>query len=191
MVGEVVPDHQPVRIHDGVADVIADRDVAADLAVVGVHVVNREANLLEAIVDEPILAARNREDAVAAVAKGVVGHGDVRRIPQRYAVAFLGEAAFPQSFDDIAFDARAGRAVDIDPEQIAFEAVAVDHGPFGGLLQEHAGIHRLKAAAGALDRHAANGNARGGYGDHIADAGAIKHRTRLPDQRQRPVDPDP
>src|SRR6476620_9895123 len=165
MVGEVVPDHQPVRIHDGVADVIADRDVAADLAVVGVHVVNREANLLEAIVDEPILAARNREDAVAAVAKGVVGHGDVRRIPQRYAVAFLGKAAFPQAFDNIALDPRAGRAMDIDPEQIAF-----DHGPFGGLLQEHAGIHRLKAEAGALDRYSADSNARSGYGDDVADA---------------------
>ena len=69
-IGDVVADHQPVRVHDGVADMVADRDVAADFAVVGVHVVDREAHLLEAVADEAVLAAGNGEDAVAAVAEG-------------------------------------------------------------------------------------------------------------------------
>ena len=87
--GDVVPDHQSVRVHDGVADMVTDRDVAADFAVVGVHVVDCEADLLEAVADEAVLAAGNREDAVAAVTEGILGDGDIRRIPQRHAIAGL------------------------------------------------------------------------------------------------------
>ena len=123
---------KPVRIHDGVADVIADRDVAAHFAVVGVHVMHREPHLLEAIVDEAVLAAGNREDAVAAVAEGILGDGDIGRIPERHAVAGLIEASALHAFDDVAQDARTRRAMDIDSEQVAFEAIVFDQRPLRG-----------------------------------------------------------
>lgn len=47
---------------------------------------HREPNLVEAVVDEAVLAAGNREDAVAAVAERILGDGDIGRIPDRYAV---------------------------------------------------------------------------------------------------------
>ena len=120
-IGDIVADHQPVRIHDGVADVVADRDVAADFAVVGVHVVDREAHLLEAVVDEAVLAAGNREDAVAAVAEGVVRDGDVGRVPERDAVAGLAEAAAAQALrSTLRGDARPRRAVHVDAEQVSY-----------------------------------------------------------------------
>ena len=97
---------KPVRIHDGIADMIANRDVAAHFAVVGVHVMDRKPHLIEAIVDEAILAAGNREDAVAAVAESILGDGDIGRIPERHAVAGLIEAAVTYTFDHV----RAGRA---------------------------------------------------------------------------------
>ena len=103
-IGDIVADHQPVRIHDGVADMVSDRDVAADFAVVGVHVVNREANLLEAVADEAVLAAGNGEDSVAAVAERVVRDGDVGRVPERDAVAGLAEATAAKPFDHVASD---------------------------------------------------------------------------------------
>ena len=159
-IADIVADDQPVRKHDGVADVIADRDVAADFAVVGVHVMHREPHLLEAVVDEAVLAAGNREDAVAAVAEAVLGDGDVGRIPDRDAVAGLVAAPALHAVDDIAQHARPRRAMDIDAVQIAFEAVVFDQRALRGLLKEHAGIHLLQIAARSPDGHAADGDIR-------------------------------
>ena len=105
---------------------IADRDVAAHFAVVGVHVMDRKPHLLEAIVDEAILAAGNREDAVAAVAESILGDGDIGRIPERHAVAGLIEAAVAHAFDHVAQDARTRGAMDIDAEQVSLEAIVLD-----------------------------------------------------------------
>ena len=134
---DVVADHEPVRIHDGVADVVADGYVAAHLAVVGVHVVHREPHLLEAIVDEAVLAAGDREDAVAPVAERIPGDGDVGRIPERHAVAGLAAAPAANAFDDVALDPRTGRAMDVDAEQVSFEAIVLDHRALRGLLEEN------------------------------------------------------
>ena len=169
---------------------VADRDVAADFAVVGVHVVDCEADLLEAVADEAVLAAGNREDAVAAVADGVVRNGDIGGIPERDAVAGLAEPPAPHAFDDIAQHARPGRAMDVDAEQVAFETVVFDQRAFCRLLEKHAGIHGLKIAARSADGNAADRDVGRRHRDDAACTPAVEHRARPPGQYQPPLDPD-
>ena len=126
---------------------VADGDVAAHFAVVGVHVMHRKPHLLEAVVDEAVLAAGNREDAVAPVAERVLGDGDIGRIPQRHAVAGLVEAPAANAFDNVVLNPRTGRAVDINAEQVSFEAIVFDHRAFRGLLEENSQIHGLQIVA--------------------------------------------
>src|SRR6188768_1431159 len=82
----VVPDHQIAREHDGVADIVADRDIAADLAVVGVHVVDGEADILEPVVAELVPAAGRDEDAVAAMGHRIADDLGPRRVPELDAI---------------------------------------------------------------------------------------------------------
>ena len=101
-VRHVAADRQPVRVHDREADGVADRDVVRDLAVVGVHVVDGEAQVAEAVAGEHVLAAGDGEDAVAAVADVVVEDLGARRVPDRDAVAGLVQAARPDPDDLVA-----------------------------------------------------------------------------------------
>ena len=169
---------------------VADRDVAAYFAVVGVHVVDRKPDLLEAVVDEAVLAAGNREDAVAPVAEGVLRNGDIGRIPERDAVAGLAETSAANAFDEIAQHARTRRAMHVDSEQVAFETVVFDQRAFGGLFEKHAGIHRLQIVARSPDGHAADRDVRRRHPDDAACAPAVEYRARPSGQYQAPLDPD-
>ena len=100
--------HQPVRVHDGKADRVADRDVVADLAVVGVHVVDREAQIAEAVALKRLLLAGDREDAVAAEADVVVENLGARRVPHRDAVAGLVDPPLPEPDDLVVARNRVG-----------------------------------------------------------------------------------
>ena len=80
--------------------------------------------------------------------------------------------------------------MDIDPEQIAFEAIVFDQRAFRGLLQKYAGIHRLQIVARSPDGHATDGDVRRRHGNDIAGAAAVEHRTRPPGQYDAPLDPD-
>ncbi len=80
--------------------------------------------------------------------------------------------------------------MDVDAEQIAFEAVVLDQRAFRGLLQKHSGIHRLQIVARSPDGHAADGDVGRRHGDDIAGAAAVEHRARPSAQDDAPLDPD-
>ena len=87
-----------MRVHERIADGVVGRHVVRDLAVVGVHVVDGEAQVAEAVAAEHVacLLAID-EDAVAAEADLVVEDLGARRVPDRDAVAGLVHAARPRS----------------------------------------------------------------------------------------------
>jgi hypothetical protein len=87
---EVAAHHEALRIHDRVADVVAEGGVAAHLAVVGVHVVHGEAQVAEAVSREQVAPADAQEDAVAVEADVVALHPRARRVPDGDPVAVLG-----------------------------------------------------------------------------------------------------
>ena len=60
-VGDVSYDRQAMREHHGVAHGIADRDIVRELAVVGVHVMNGEAEIAKSISAEHVLATGDRK----------------------------------------------------------------------------------------------------------------------------------
>ena len=151
---------------------------------------DRETHALEAVADEAVLAAGNREDAVAAVAESVVRNGDVGRIPQRDAVAGLAEPAAAQAFDHVAGDPRTRGAMHVDAEQVSDQAVVLDRRAFGGLLEKNPGIHRLQIAARLPDGHAADRQRRARHRDDVAGAAAVEHGAGASSQYKRSIDPD-
>ncbi len=70
--GAVAPDHQVFRKHKCIADMIAFGYIAADFAVVRIHVVNRDTNISKAVVPENVVPARRRENSIAAIAEIIV-----------------------------------------------------------------------------------------------------------------------
>ena len=147
----VVPDHQIAREHDRVADVVAGGDVAADLAVVGVHVVDGEADVLEAVVAELVVMAGRDEDAVAAMDHRVADDLGPRRVPELDAVAALAAPQIGAALDPVAADQHVGGAPDIDPDQVVDQVVVLDHRSGRFLGQEDAGILVEQAEAGVAD----------------------------------------
>src|SRR5262249_33673371 len=133
----------------------------------------------------------DREDAVSAIAEAVFRNGDVGRVPERHAVPALTAAALAQSFDDVAFDARASRAVNIDAEQVSFQAIVFDHRTLRGLLEKDPRIHGLEIAAGLPDGDVADGALRRCHSNDIAGPAAAEHGTGSPGQNKSTVNPDP
>ena len=80
--------------------------------------------------------------------------------------------------------------MDIDSEQVSFEAIVFDQRPFRGLLEENSGIHRLQIVARSPDGHAADRDIRRRHRDDIAGTAAVEHRTRPSRQYDAPIDPD-
>src|SRR6478752_1457284 len=104
---------------------IADRRVAADLAVVGVHVVHGEAQVAEAVAEEAVLPAGEREDAVPAEADVVALHPRAWRVPDRDTVAVQRHLPAAPAGDDVAAYHRPRCAMDVDAEEVALDPVAL------------------------------------------------------------------
>src|SRR5690606_4821698 len=69
---DVVPYGQELREHQGVGNVVANGDIAADFAVIGVHVVHRIAQLGKAVMTKNVVAAGIGKDPVATPGNVVV-----------------------------------------------------------------------------------------------------------------------
>ena len=63
--GAVVENAQAVRVHQRVAGVVVHRAVTRDLAVVRVHVVDRETQIAEVVAPKNVALARRHENAVS------------------------------------------------------------------------------------------------------------------------------
>ena len=91
-----------MRVHYREAGGVACRDVAAHLAVVGVHVVDGKSHIAEMVAAENVAATGDREYPVAAKRYVVVFDSRPGRIPDRYAVTRLVDATLPQAHDPVA-----------------------------------------------------------------------------------------
>ncbi len=186
----VVLHHHPVRIHDGEAEMVADRDVAGHLAIVGVHVVDREAQVAEQVVAEAVLPRRVREDAVAPIADVVVLDHRARRVPDIDAVAAFVHAVDPEADNGVAAHHRILAAMHVDPVHVVPERGALDQRPVGALDDLDPGIEIRVPSARPGDGDAADHHVIAGDGDDRPVALAINHGVRGPGQCKRPVDGD-
>ncbi len=189
-VRDVAPHRQPVRVHDREAGDIAGRDVFADLAVVGVHVVDREAQVAEQVVAEAVLPRRVREDAVAPIADVVVLDHRARRVPDIDAVAAFVHAVDPEADNGVAAHHRILAAMHVDPVHVVPERGALDQRPVGALDDLDPGIEIRVPSARPGDGDAADHHVIAGDGDDRPVALAINHGVRGPGQCKRPVDGD-
>ena len=161
---EIAPHLQAVRIHDGVAGMVADGDVAGDLAVVRVHVVDGEAQVAKAVAAEDVLAAGDDVDAVAAIADVVADHRGAGRVPDLDAVAGLAHPQVLAAGDDIAAHDRVRRAVDEDADQVVLDAIALDQRAGRALRPGRCRQSMaLEAGARAGDRQAADDDVGRGH----------------------------
>lgn len=190
LLGQVAGHLQPVGEHDRVADVVADGDVVRHPAVVGVHVVDREAEVAHAIAVEDVALARLDEDPVRAVADLVVDDPGPGRAPDRDAAAGLADLPDLAALDDVAANDRVLRAPEIDPEEIAFEPVALDQGAMGVPIDEDAGIHLVQGVAGAPDREPAHRHVGGAHAHDAAGAVPQENGARRAFEDEGPVDAD-
>ena len=189
-VGAVALDGEAGRIHEGIADMVAGRVVAADGAFVRVHVVHGEAQVAEAVVAEHVVPAGDDEDAVAAVADVVVFDHRARRVPDADAIAALAHLPVVPALDMVAADDRGLRPFQVDADQVALEPVVLDHGARGAGGHEDAAVLGGEIAAGAGDRQPAQHHLWRIDGDHAPHPTAVEDGTGLALERQGTVDDD-
>ena len=80
--------------------------------------------------------------------------------------------------------------MDINSEQVSFEAIVFDQRAFRGLLEENSRIHGLQIAARSPDGHATDRDVGRRHRDDVAGTAAVEHRARPPGQYDAPIDPD-
>ena len=122
---------------------VANRDVAGNLAVIGIHVVNGKAQLLEAVVGEGVLPAGVDENSVPALADCVAGYRGAGRVPDIDAVAATAHQPVVAANDGVAFDKRIARAVNVDAVEIVFDLIVANNGAGGVLCHLHAAVDGL------------------------------------------------
>ena len=132
---DIIPRHDPVRIHHRKAKVVPDRNIPLHRAVIGVHVMHRKAQVAEQVPAIGIVARGVGKNPVAAIADFVFFHHGPRRVPDIYAVAPVIHPAQAQPFDPVALDQRIAGAVDIDPHQIA-QNVVIQNTGIAGLFRQ-------------------------------------------------------
>src|SRR5690606_32054 len=179
--GDVVAHGQAAGEHDGVADLVAARYIAADLAVVGVHVVHRVAQVVEDVAAEYVFAAVVGEDPVAAFGNVVVQHLGAGCVPDGHAIAALVHAQPGVADDAVAFHQGIARTPEIDADGIVDDVVFRDAGAGGGLVEKDARVHVGQAQARVADGQVAQGDVLGLDPDGAAralaqDAGAAVGR---------------
>ena len=144
---DIAANRQAMRKHDRVPNNVVCRNVIADLAIIGIHVVDSEAQITKAVPAEGVIAAGNREDSVSSVADAVIENFGARSVPHRDSIAGIIHAPFRHADDHVAPDDRVRRAVNIDAVEIALDPVLLDNGPLGGLRNEDARIHLFERTA--------------------------------------------
>ena len=124
--GDVAVHVETVGEHQNVAHVVADGNVAADFAVVGVHVVDGETQVAEAVVFIGVVFAGVGENAVAAFGNVVTDDLRAGGVPDGYAVAAFVDAQGGVADDFVLAHHGFGRTVDIHADGVVEDVVVFD-----------------------------------------------------------------
>ncbi len=117
-VRQVVQHLETVGVHDRETDRIVARNITDDLAVIRVHVMDGEPDILHHIVAKDILAAGIGVDAVAPVANDVADNLCAGRIPDGNAATGLRHAHASTANDLVAARDGICSTVQIDPVEV-------------------------------------------------------------------------
>ena len=124
--GDVAVYFEAVGEHQDVAHVVADGNVVADFAVVGVHVVDGETQVAEAVVFIGVVFAGVGENAVAAFGNVVADDLRAGGVPDGYAVAAFVDAQGGVADDFVLAHHGFGRTVDIHADGVVEDVVVFD-----------------------------------------------------------------
>ena len=131
-VGDVADDLQTIGEHDGIADGVVDGDVVLDHAVVGVHVVDGEAGLLEAVAAEDVRASKTRVKMPSRPKRMSLSSISAPGAFQTDdAVAGIGHCRPVRPVMALSRTVASGDAMEVDAVQVAHEPVALDDGAPG------------------------------------------------------------
>ena len=171
--GDIAIYFQAVGKHQGIADVVAHGNIAADFAVVGVHIVHGITQVREAVVFIGIVSTGIGKNTVAPLRNIVADHLRTGRVPNGYAVAALGHAQFGVADDFIAAHHRVFRAMQVHAYRI-FQNIIVFHQGIGSsFFKIYACIHCGQAEAGLGNGQIAQNNVGSVYGNGTAAAVAL------------------
>ena len=164
--GDVAVYFEAVGEHQDVAHVVADGNVVADFAVVGVHVVDGETQVAEAVVFVGVVFAGVGENAVAAFGNVVADNLRAGGVPDGDGVTAFVDAQGGVADDFVLAHHGFGRTVDIHADGVIEDVVVFNQGAGGGFFEVDAGVHGRQAHAGTGDGEVAQGNVGGddGYG---------------------------
>ena len=116
---DIVRDLHAGREHDRISKVIADRNIARHLGIVGVHVVHGEAQIAERVVAENVPFRRIDKDTVTAPADLGPFDNRPRRVPNLDAVAARIHVAVLTALDPVVRYHSVVGAMNINPIEIA------------------------------------------------------------------------
>lgn len=148
---DIVPRHDPVRIHHRKTQMVADGDIPRHFGIVRIHVVHSEPQVAEQVVPVGVALRGIREDPVAAKAHLVAFDHRSRRVPDIDPVAAVVHPGQSQTLDPVALDQRVPRAVDVHADEVPRQGVVHHTRPARPFRQFHPGVDRVVRATGVGD----------------------------------------
>ena len=146
--GDIVKHFEPLGKHQHISHIVAHRNIAADFAVVGVHIVNGETQITEAVVFIGVVRAGIRKNTVPPFGNVVTDNLRAGCVPNGNAVAALIHAQSRVADDFILAYHRIGRTMQIYADRIIKNIVVFNQGARGGFFEINTGIHCRQAHTG-------------------------------------------
>ena len=181
--GHVIRDLCAVREHHGIAKVVADRDIARNLAQVRIHEMHGKAQIAHDVVAEDIVARGIGENPVAAKSDVIAFDNRTGRVPDIDAVAAVIHPRILPANDRVAAHDGLCRAKDMHADQIFDHHIIFDQRAGGGAVQLDRCIHNRMGIAGPDQCQPAHHHIRAGHADHICHALPVNRGLVAPVQR--------
>lgn len=162
--GDIVKHFEPLGKHQHIAHIVAHGNIAADFAVVGVHIVDGETQIAEAVVFIGVVRAGIGKNAVPPFGNIVADDLRAGRVPNGNAIAALVHAQSRVADDFILPHHRIGRTMQIYADRIIQNIVVFDQGARGGFFEINTGIHCRQAHTGTGNGQVAERYVRRVYG---------------------------
>lgn len=162
--GDIVEYFEPLGKHQHIAHIVAHGNIAADFAVVGVHIVDGETQIAEAVVFVGVVRAGIGKNAVPPFGNVVANDLRTGCVPNGNAVAALVHAQSRVADDFILAHHRIGRTMQIDADRIIQNIVVFNQGARGSFFEINTGIHCGQAHTGTGNGQVAERYVRRVYG---------------------------
>ena len=182
-VRNVAVEFEMVGIHHRVADIVADGSVIENRAIIGVHEMHGETEIVKLIAADGDVRASHGKYAIATVTKIVIQDSCVVYAIDRDAWPALTHSDSTQSPELIVLHPDIRDAIEKNAHYVVDEPVIRNNGPIRPGANENAGLFCQNIDAGVADGEPMERNIRGGKGDRAALAFAVDDGSSFSFQR--------